>query len=169
MFAWIMNRPVNFFGLVFGLPMVGLGSLAVQRSIGLGRTARICVIDAAVCVMAGVIGCGTQGPKYPSTRLEGIVTIDKKPLPDGSLQFIPQSSGQGPAISGLIKDGRYIAEGVPLGDVRVLFNAIRKTHPLPSKEPGYQKWATENLIPSQSRNGISIKVTAGQLSQNFSL
>ena len=34
MFAWIMNRPVNFFGPVFGLPMVGLGSLAVQRSIG---------------------------------------------------------------------------------------------------------------------------------------
>ena len=33
MFAWIMNRPINFFGPVFGLPMVGLGSLAVQRSI----------------------------------------------------------------------------------------------------------------------------------------
>ena len=37
MFAWIMNRPVNFFGPVFGLPMVGLGSLAVQRSIGIGN------------------------------------------------------------------------------------------------------------------------------------
>jgi len=140
-----------------------------MRHLGLRRTVRIAIIDAAVCVTAGIIGCGTQGSKYPSTRLEGIVTVDKKPLPDGSLQFIPQSSGQGPAVSGLIKDGRYIAEGVPLGDVRVLFNAIRKKHPLPSKEPGYQKWATENLIPSQSRNGINIKVTAGQFSQNFSL
>jgi len=126
-------------------------------------------MNAAVCVTAGIIGCGTQGPKYPSARLEGVVTVDQKPLSNGSLQFIPQSSCQGPVISALIKDGRYVAEGVPLGEVRVLFNAIRKTHPLPSKEPGYQKWATENLIPSQSRNGINIKVTAGQLSQNFPL
>jgi hypothetical protein len=33
MFAWIMDRSVNALSPVFGLPMVGRGSLAVQRSI----------------------------------------------------------------------------------------------------------------------------------------
>ena len=33
MFAWLMNRPVNLSGLFSSLPMVDLGSLAVQRSI----------------------------------------------------------------------------------------------------------------------------------------
>ena len=36
MFAWIMNQPINLFGPFFGLPMVGLGSFAEQRSIGFG-------------------------------------------------------------------------------------------------------------------------------------
>lgn len=32
-FAWIMTRPINLFGLFPGLPLVGLGSFAVQTSI----------------------------------------------------------------------------------------------------------------------------------------
>ena len=34
MFAWKMTRPVNLFALYSGLPLVGLGSFAVQTSIG---------------------------------------------------------------------------------------------------------------------------------------
>lgn len=37
MFAWIVNRLSDVLGLVFGLPWVGLGSFAVQRSITLVR------------------------------------------------------------------------------------------------------------------------------------
>ena len=33
MFAWKMTRPVNLFALCSGLPLVGLGSFAVQTSI----------------------------------------------------------------------------------------------------------------------------------------
>ena len=33
MFAWKMTRPVNLFTLYSGLPLVGLGSFAVQTSI----------------------------------------------------------------------------------------------------------------------------------------
>ena len=33
MFAWKMTRPVNLFALYSGLPLVGLGSFAVQTSI----------------------------------------------------------------------------------------------------------------------------------------
>ena len=33
MFAWRMIRPVNLFGPFSGLPLVGLGSFAVQTSI----------------------------------------------------------------------------------------------------------------------------------------
>ena len=33
MFAWLMNRQVTPFGSFSGLPLVGLGSLAVQMSI----------------------------------------------------------------------------------------------------------------------------------------
>ena len=34
MFAWKMTRPVNLFALDSGLPLVGLGSFALQTSIG---------------------------------------------------------------------------------------------------------------------------------------
>ena len=34
MFAWKMTRPVNLFALYSGLPLVGLGSFAVQTSVG---------------------------------------------------------------------------------------------------------------------------------------
>ena len=122
-----------------------------------------------VCSMAWLVGCGSRGPKYPSTQLEGVVTVNNQPLSQGSLQFVPQGVNQGTIVTGVIKDGRYTAAKVPLGNVLVLFNAVRKTHPLPSKEPGYPKWATENLIPSQSRAGVGIKVTAGQSVQDFTL
>ena len=36
MFAWIATRPANAFSLFYGLPLVGLGSLAVQTSITRG-------------------------------------------------------------------------------------------------------------------------------------
>ena len=36
MFAWKMTRPVNLFALYSGLPLVGLGSFAVQTSIETG-------------------------------------------------------------------------------------------------------------------------------------
>jgi hypothetical protein len=34
MFAWIMNRQFEPFRIFSGLPLVGLGSFTVQRSIG---------------------------------------------------------------------------------------------------------------------------------------
>ena len=40
MFAWKMTRPVNLFALYSGLPLVGLGSFAVQTSIILFRMKR---------------------------------------------------------------------------------------------------------------------------------
>ena len=123
----------------------------------------------AVCSMAWLVGCGARGPKYPSAQLEGTVVVNRQQLAEGSIQFLPQGRGQAAAVSGTVKEGRYKATGVPLGDVLVVFTAIRKTHELPPDKTGRKKWATENLIPERSRGGVTIKVTAGQTSQDFTL
>jgi hypothetical protein len=58
------------------------------------------------------LGCG-GGSKG---TVSGEVSLDGKPLPAGNVIFTPAN---GPAVAGPIKDGKYTAEGVPTGDVRV--------------------------------------------------
>ena len=125
-------------------------------------------LAAFVLSCALTAGCDT-GPGYPCARLEGTVTIDGQPLAEGGLQFLPNAKSQGPTVGGKIIDGRYAVDGIPLGNVRVLFTSIRKTHKLPPSSDGIEKWATENLIPEQHRAGIEMEVTAERKLHDFKL
>jgi len=119
-------------------------------------------------LIAGVLfGC-SGGPHYPCTSLQGSVAVDGKPLATGSIRFLPQETGQGPAVGGVIADGRYQVDDVPLGSVRALLGSVRKGKELPSPD-GLPRWETENLIPSRYREGILIEVTGGQREQDFDL
>jgi len=74
-------------------------------------------------------GCGSS----PRATVEGIVTIDGKPLPDVEVQFIPESDQGGggvPASGYTDESGRYRIEasgsgGVSVGPNRICVNDAR--------------------------------------------
>lgn len=65
-------------------------------------------------------GCAEEGPETVAVR--GTVKLDGKPLPVGTIVFIPQEGTRGPRAAGEIRDGKYeIAEteGPGVGSLRV--------------------------------------------------
>jgi len=77
-------------------------------------------------LLAALAGC-SSGPT--PMRVWGSVTFDGKPLPEGTIAFVPIAPHTGPATGGTITEGRYdIAANVgPLsgGQYRVEITATR--------------------------------------------
>jgi hypothetical protein len=74
------------------------------------------------------IGCGGRHDNRTSIGGEG--TLDGKPIPQGSITFLPMHGVQGSRTSGSIIDGRYRISreaGPAVGWNRVEINASRKT------------------------------------------
>jgi hypothetical protein len=118
--------------------------------------------------VALVIGCGADKPTFPAARLEGNVTVDGKPITEGNLQFVPRDVGQAPVTGAAIVDGRYLAERVPLGKLRVVINATKETGKMVT-EYSTPRPQVINLIPEKYRSGIPIEVTADNANLNFDL
>ena len=51
-------------------------------------------------------GCGGGGDGLPREPVSGTVTLDGRPLVDGSITFVP-TGAEGPPVGGLIHDGTY--------------------------------------------------------------
>jgi hypothetical protein len=115
-----------------------------------------------------ILGCGAGKPSYPSARLEGSVTVDEKPIAEGSLQFLPQNAGRVPVTAASIVDGRYVAEAVPRGQMRVLVSATKQTGKM-IKEHDSTRPQVVNLIPAKYRSGIPIDVTGDNPKLDFAL
>jgi hypothetical protein len=125
-------------------------------------------------VAAMVPGCNRKAA-YPGVRLEGAVTVKGDPLAEGGIQFLVEGdkTNGAPVVGGVIREGRYAVDGVPLGDVRVVLKSVRSTKPFP---PGHVPTMQEimsqkfiNMIPEKYREGIVIKVTEGQSVQDLKL
>ncbi len=121
-----------------------------------------------IFVISLVSGCGPDKPTYPAARLEGSVTLDGKPIAQGNLQFMPQDISQTPVTGAPIVDGRYVAEAVPRGKLRVLLTATKETGKM-IKEYSTPRPEVINLIPDKYRAGIPLEVTGDNLNQNFDL
>jgi len=122
-----------------------------------------------ILVIALLSGCGGAGkPTYPAARLEGSVTLDGKPLAQGTLQFVPQDATRAPVTAASIVDGQFVAEAVPQGKLRVLFTASKETGKM-IKEYSTPRPEVINLIPVKYRSGIPIEVTGDNSNQNFDL
>jgi hypothetical protein len=119
-------------------------------------------------VIALLWGCGQAKPTYPAARLEGSVTLDGKPIAQGNLQFVPQDASQAPITGTTIADGRYVAEAVPRGKLRVLLSASKETGKMIT-EYSTPRPEVINLIPAKYRAGIPIDVTGDNLNQDFAL
>ncbi len=112
-------------------------------------------------------GCGSKG-SAAGARLEGAVTLDGNPITEGTLQFVPQQPSKEGPVMAPIKDGRYVAPAVPLGKIRVLVGATKKTGKMIKvySEP-YPE--VVSIIPEKYRDGIEINVTGDNANQNFEL
>jgi hypothetical protein len=120
---------------------------------------------AGLLLMAAAAGC-TRGPA--TTHLEGRVTVDGQPIREGNLNFVALEPNRGRGTTAVISEGRYAAQKVPLGRVRVDFNATRATgrtvivSDLPVPE-------IIDLIPEKYHAGIEIEVKEGQFQRDFNL
>ena len=128
-------------------------------------SARIGVGCALIAVLVGVAGCGVK-----RIATSGTVTLDGQPMPEGILQFIPDSSKgnnlrlgcSGPVSKGqwnLVTSGMERANtgtGAPVGWFKVIY-----THPTEgSKAPGGS--AAPNVAlkyRSEQTTPISIELT----------
>jgi len=76
----------------------------------------------------------------PRVAIQGTVTLDGKPLPEGRLQFQPDPSSEAGIITvGEIKDGRYSiarAEGPVPGKYRVMVSSRPVFKIKPGENPG---------------------------------
>jgi hypothetical protein len=118
-----------------------------------------------------LVGCGEVGPSYPAAKLAGSVTIDEQPVANGTVQFMPETPAAGSAVqpvSAPIQDGRYLADAVPKGKVRVLFTAQRKTGKMITEySTPYEE--VVSIVPKKYQEGITLDVAADKQDQNFDL
>jgi hypothetical protein len=79
-----------------------------------------CALVAAALVLEG---CST-GPA--TGTVTGDVTFDGQPIKDGRITFVP-IDGQGQTGGGAIKDGKFEAQNVPVGTMKVEINGNKLT------------------------------------------
>ncbi len=113
------------------------------------------------CLLA-MAGCG-QNHKQ---ALEGTVTLDGKPLVQGSITFTPAPGTPGTAAAGKIMQGRFSiasTEGVLPGTFRVEISAVRKTGKKLQGEMGVEFDDLEHLIPPRynRQSELSVEVQEG--------
>jgi hypothetical protein len=111
------------------------------------------VLFAIVGWAALVDGCGS-GDGLPRQRVEGNVVFDSQPLAEGTIQFQPDASIQGPAVPGgaSITGGTYRispAEGLVPGRYKVMIFAHTATRDEASAAPGARTGPPPELIPAK--------------------
>lgn len=125
------------------------------------------VYSAVVIALAIVIsGCGRQRPGPVTVCLEGSVTVKGLAVPSGSIIFVSEGGGQ--ATSGAIRDGRYLADKVPVGTVRVLFSALQETGKV-IDDGGRRFPERVSIIPRGYSDGISMAIDEGSRRHDFGL
>jgi hypothetical protein len=135
----------------------------------LSHRARLVIRTVKLTLLAALVsGCGAGKPTYPAARLEGSVMLDGRPIAEGNLQFVPEDVGQAPITGASIVEGRYVAEAVPQGKLRVLLTASRETGKMVT-EYSTPRPQVINLIPEKYRSGIPIQVNGDDANLNFAL
>ena len=107
-------------------------------------------LSVSLVALIGLVGCGGNGNRPRTSQVKGVVTFDGKPLPSGSLLFVP--TGGGPTAQGKInEDGSYEmgtftkSDGAVLGTFKVLITAYTQ----PKGGPG---------LPEDAINGNAASI-----------
>ena len=87
------------------------------------------IVSVAVCGLALLLLAGCSGTSGRQS-LEGNVTLDGEPLPEGGISFRPLPGTRGPTAGGKISEGKFSVspgKGTFVGTFRVEITASRKT------------------------------------------
>lgn len=68
-----------------------------------------------VCLTLGMAGCGGKSDRQPTTPVSGIVTFEGKPVPQGTVMFLPVVPGP-PGQANLKPDGTFVAGTYEVSD-----------------------------------------------------
>ena len=94
------------------------------------------ILAAALCSL-GVTGCG-ESPE-PTGKVAGTVTFNKKPIAEGTVNFIAKKKGVG-ASAPLDSEGKYVVtEPIPAGSYAVFILPPAMEPPLPGQPPNVPK------------------------------
>lgn len=126
-----------------------------------------------------VCGCfGGSAENIERAAISGTVTYDGKPLPEGSIQFVPDtdSSGKplrGKAVQAIISDGVYRLEadrGATVGMNQVLINASKKTGKFQESD-GQKTEILKQYLPAKYNTSSTLKyeVKSGENTADFAL
>ena len=119
---------------------------------------RLSLFLSAGCFLLLACGCGHGVPRE---AVSGTVTLDGKPLEQGSILFSPLAAG--PSAGGEIAQGRFelIQERGPgTSNYRVEINAWRKTgHSVYDAERQAHEEMLESIIPAQYNSQSELEVT----------
>jgi len=134
-----------------------------------GRIHDVFVLMIAICS----IGCGGVSikPFDNIVRCSGTVTLDGKPLPSGSVAFVPIDVAVGQPAVGTINSGKFemvttvSSPGVIAGKYQVCVQAFDPMQTIETAEPGQAPIAPRSLIPKKytdvSTSGWTVDVAPG--------
>ena len=131
---------------------------------------------AAVCSCVALAGCGPSVPALAD--VEGVVTLDGKPLGNALVIFVPDAGGR-PATAQTTESGRYRlvygaqAAGATLGRHRVGISKVVEG-PRPSRAGASAEQAEDmqlELVPARYRKpgALTAEVVAGRNVIDFAL
>lgn len=125
---------------------------------------------AGCCLVAALVLSGCDGKPGMAT-VAGTVTLDGKPVPVGSILFVPVD-GQSPTAGGSIQNGRYSVQ-VPLGRMKVSLSVPKvvgkkKIYPTPNSP---EMPITEEALPAKynEQTDLQVDVNARTKRQDFVL
>jgi hypothetical protein len=129
------------------------------------------VLVFGIC-LACMAGCGGSSPLAP---VEGVVTLDGKPLADAAIAFSPtKATAPGPFMATTDAQGRFAlglhddpAGGAAPGEYSILITTVKPTGGMEDSPPPTEK----ELVPPVYRDGrTTFVVPAGGTSEaNFDL
>lgn len=115
--------------------------------------------------LLALVGCGGE------PMVSGTVTVDGKPLPEGSITFIPVD-GKAPTAGSSIKDGQYSVKA-PVGPMKVSISAPKvvgkkKLYPTPDSPT---MPITVQALPAKynDKTELQLDVKPGVNQKNFDL
>ena len=129
-------------------------------------------------VAASIVGilslsAGCSGPDRGGVR--GEVTLNGKPVGEGSISFLPADGTQGDKVAAPVQDGRYEIppdRGPRPGRNRVEISWARSTgHKVPSADPGLLTEERREAIPPRYNKQSTLveELRAGANTKDFQL
>lgn len=126
-----------------------------------------------------VCGCfGGSAEQIERAAVSGTITYDGKPLPEGSIQFVPgtDASGKplrGKAVQALISEGAFSLDadqGPVVGMNQVLINATKKTGKFQEFD-GQKTEILKQYIPAKynTNSTLTYEIKSGENTADFAL